>query len=91
MKYLFSKFDQIYRKLRLWLHLLKKFCAVQMIPNNLAYSFCMNVTVKDYRTIRFYGGLNKDCKKSVRIWKFSGPYFTVFGLNTERHGIFLHI
>ena len=67
------------------------FCAVQMIPNNLAESFCMNVTVKDYRTIRFYGSPNKDCKKSVPTWKFSGPYFTVFGLNTERHGVSLHI
>ena len=29
--------------------------------------------------------------KSVRIWKFSGPSFPVFGLNTERHFISLRI
>ena len=29
----------------------------------------------------------KHCAKSVRIRSFSGPYFPVFGLNTERHGV----
>ena len=29
--------------------------------------------------------------KSVRIWKFSGPYFLVFGLNTTRYGVPLRI
>ena len=29
---------------------------------------------------------NKHCVKSARIWNFSGPYFPVFGLNTERYG-----
>ena len=27
--------------------------------------------------------------KSVRIWSFSGPYFLVFRLNTERYGVFV--
>ena len=26
------------------------------------------------------------CVKSVHIWSFSGPYFPVFGLDTERYG-----
>ena len=29
--------------------------------------------------------------KSVRIRSFSGPYFPAFGLNTERHSVFLCI
>ena len=29
------------------------------------------------------------CVKSVRIQSFSGPYFPVFGLNTERYGVSL--
>ena len=29
--------------------------------------------------------------KSVHIWRFSGPNFPAFGLNTERYGVFLHI
>ena len=28
------------------------------------------------------------CVKSVRIWSFSGPYFSAFGLNTERCSVF---
>ena len=31
------------------------------------------------------------CIKSVRIRSYSGPYFPAFGLNTERHGVFLSI
>ena len=31
------------------------------------------------------------CVKSVHIWSFSGPYFLVFGLNTERYGVLLRI
>ena len=31
------------------------------------------------------------CVKSVRIRSYSGPYFTVFGLNTERYGVFFRI
>ena len=34
---------------------------------------------------------NYHCVKSVRIWRFSGPYFPSFGLNTERYSISLHI
>ena len=26
--------------------------------------------------------------KTVRVWSFSGPYFAVFGLNTERYGVY---
>ena len=26
--------------------------------------------------------------KSVRIWSYSGPYFSAFGLNTQRHFVF---
>ena len=29
--------------------------------------------------------------KSVRIRRFSGPYFPAFGLNTKRYGVFLRI
>ena len=31
------------------------------------------------------------CVKSVHIWSYSGPHFPVFGLNTERDGVSLHI
>ena len=31
------------------------------------------------------------CVKSVRIRSYSDPYFTAFGLNTERYGVYLHI
>ena len=26
--------------------------------------------------------------KTVRIWSFSGPYFSAFGLNMKRYGVF---
>ena len=29
-----------------------------------------------------------DCVESVRIRSYSDPYFPVFGLNTERYGVF---
>ena len=31
------------------------------------------------------------CVKSVQIWSFSGPYFPVFGLNTEIYSINLRM
>ena len=31
------------------------------------------------------------CVKSACIWSYSGPYFPVFGLNTERKGVSLRI
>ena len=31
------------------------------------------------------------CMKSVRIWSFSGPHLTAFGINTERYSVFLRI
>ena len=31
------------------------------------------------------------CVKSVPIQNYSGPYFTTFGLNTERYGVSLRI
>ena len=38
------------------------------------------------------GNLNSvSLLKSVRIRSYSGPYFPAFGLNTERHGVSLHI
>ena len=35
--------------------------------------------------------VGKHCMKSVCIRSFSGPYFSVFGLNTERYGVILRI
>ena len=32
-----------------------------------------------------------DCVKSVRIWSYSGPHFSGFGLNTERYSASLRI
>ena len=29
------------------------------------------------------------CVKNVRIWRYSGPYFPAFGLNTERYEVSL--
>ena len=31
------------------------------------------------------------CVKSVRIQRYSGPYFPAFRLNTERYGVSIHI
>ena len=31
------------------------------------------------------------CVESVRIWSFSGPYFSAFGLSTEIYGVNLRI
>ena len=31
------------------------------------------------------------CVKSVGIRSYPGPYFTIFGLNTERYGVYLRI
>ena len=31
---------------------------------------------------------NNHCVKSVSIWRFSSPYFPMFGLNTERYSAF---
>ena len=33
----------------------------------------------------------KDCMKRARIRSYSGPYFPVFGLNTERYSVYLCI
>ena len=30
----------------------------------------------------------KHCVKRVRIWSYSGPHFSAFGLNTERYSVF---
>ena len=35
--------------------------------------------------------INKHCVKSVRIWRYSGAYFSAFGLNTERYPVSLRI
>ena len=34
---------------------------------------------------------HQHCVKSVRIWCYSGPHFSAFGLNTERYGLSLCI
>ena len=34
---------------------------------------------------------NTHCMKSVRIWSYSGPHFSTFGLNTERYSVSLRI
>ena len=35
----------------------------------------------------YWNSKAKHCMKSVRILSFSGPYFPVFGLNTEIHSV----
>ena len=37
------------------------------------------------------GGTLLHCVKSVRIWIFSGPYFSAFQMNTERYSASLRI
>ena len=39
----------------------------------------------DFQKCNSTGRANIDCVKSVRICSFSGPYFLIFGLNTERY------
>ena len=34
--------------------------------------------------------LNNHCVKSARIRSFPGPYFSAFGVNTERYYVSLH-
>ena len=41
---------------------------------------------RNYRNAALAG--NKFCVKSVCIWSFSGLYFLVFGQDTERYGVF---
>ena len=41
--------------------------------------------------ISFYLLRNKHCLKSVQTRSFSGPYFTVFGLNLEKYSVSLRI
>ena len=84
IKDFFNKFDQMRRLLRIWSHLLKKslmenfiFCAVWFVALLQKWG---HVTWDLYAFIMFY-----HCMKSVRIWSYSGPYFSAFGLNTERH------
>ena len=49
------------------------------------------------QTLEKYWGLihalvwNFDCMKSVRIHIYSGLYFSAFGLNTERCGVFKYV
>ena len=38
--------------------------------------------IKEYFDMLFF---TRHCIKSVRIRSYSGPYFTAFGLNTERY------
>ena len=39
----------------------------------------------------YSGPCSKDCVKSVRIRSFSGQYFPVFGLHTERYSVSVRI
>ena len=42
--------------------------------------------------LKLYLKIGEDhCVRSARIRSFSGGYFPAFGLNTERHGVSLHI
>ena len=34
---------------------------------------------------------DKHCVKGVRIWSYSGPHFSAFGVNTERYSVSLLI
>ena len=38
-----------------------------------------------------YSKIQYHCVKRILIWSFSGPYFSVFGLNTEIYEVNLHI
>ena len=50
-----------------------------------ALLFCINAVALYIFLQRF------NCVRSVRIRSYSGPYFTAFGLNTERHEVSLRI
>ena len=44
-----------------------------------------------WRQTNFRNDLSENCRKSVRIMSYSGPYFPAFGLNTERYSVSLPI
>ena len=47
-----------------------------------------SVSVLWYSYIQsFLGSIAHHCLKSVRIQSYSGPRFSAFGLNTERHSV----
>ena len=52
-------------------------------PRTLSYCWCFSC----YYSWCYY----PHCVKSVHSQSFSGPYFPVFRLNTERYGVSLHI
>ena len=48
--------------------------------------YLLGLRRKDIETLK-----QKHCVKRVGIRSFSGPYFPVFGLNTERCGVYFRI
>ena len=46
--------------------------------------------VTSFREDNFFS-FNVDCVKNARIRSYSGPHFPVFGLNTEKYSVSLHI
>ena len=53
-------------------------------------NFCkIKILLKMFNDAAFYyfGQSGTHCVKSVRIWSYSGPYFPIVALNTERYGV----
>ena len=70
--------------------------SIQKVRKRRYQSFLVlsNVTVFPYFVLHlftvFISLLQRlQCVKRVRMWIFSGPYFSAFGLNTERYGVSL--
>ena len=59
-------------------------CQVAMLETDYAISLKLNLRIT-YFCIHF------QCLKSLQIWVISGPYFPVFGLNTEIYSVNLCI
>ena len=84
---------QIRRNMCIWSHLLKKslmknFVSLWMqtslieITNFKKYIY-LSINVSVFRIVVFVIRNDFHCMKSVQIRSFSGPYFPLFGLNTE--------
>ena len=57
-----------------------------------SFSQCFLGWIENVFSFQMYKAFESiHCWKNVRIWSFSGSYCPAFGLNTERHGVSLHI
>ena len=62
-------------------------CAATFGKVSIQFMKLSNNIIKARCVVKFYFLHNYHCVTSVRIWSYSGPYFSAFGLNTGRQSI----